>query len=178
MYEFLGCYYHGHTCQTYRDVTTIRGTTLAERYERTMMRIEQITLAGYQVEVQLECEFDEEILTRYPDLKTLSVVLHSPHNTRDTLYGGRTEAMRLNYKIREGEETIQYVDVMSLYPYVSKYFKFPLGHPVIHVGDACQDTEAMLRKEGFLKCCVLPPQNLYHPVLQFRSNDRLLFCLC
>ena len=109
------------------------------------MRIEQMTRAGYQVEVQWGCEFDEEILTRHPDLKTYAVVLHSLLNTRDALYGGRTEAMRLHYKIREGEETVQYVDVMSLYPYVCKYFKFPLGHPVIHVGDACQDTEAMLR---------------------------------
>ena len=55
--------------------------------------------------------------------------------------------MKLHYKIREGEETVQYVNVMSLYSYVCKYFKFPLGHPAIHVGDACQDTEAMLRKE-------------------------------
>ena len=52
VYEFLGCYYHGHTCQPYREVTTIRGDTLAERYERTMMRKEQITRAGYQVQVQ------------------------------------------------------------------------------------------------------------------------------
>ena len=47
VYEFLGCYYHGHTCQPYRDVCTLRGDTLGERYERTMMRIEQITRAGY-----------------------------------------------------------------------------------------------------------------------------------
>ena len=109
-------------------------------------------------------------------MKTNPVVLHSPLNTRDALYEGRTEAMRLHYKIR-GEETVQYVDVMSLYPYVCKYFKFPLGHHVIHVGDACQDTETMLRK-GLIKCCVLPPQKLYHPVLPFRYNDKLLFCLC
>jgi len=32
--------------------------TLAERYERTMSRIEQITRVGYQVNVQWECEFD------------------------------------------------------------------------------------------------------------------------
>ena len=30
--------------------------------------------------------------------------------------------MRLHYKVREGEETLQYVDVMSLYQYVCKYF--------------------------------------------------------
>jgi len=32
--------------------------------------------------------------------------------------------MRLHYKATEGE-TIQYVDVMSLYPYICKYGKFP-----------------------------------------------------
>jgi len=32
LYEFLGCYYHGHTCQPYRDVCTMRGDMLAERY--------------------------------------------------------------------------------------------------------------------------------------------------
>jgi len=43
VYEFLGCCYHGHTYQLYRDITTNRGDTLAERYEHTMMRIEHIT---------------------------------------------------------------------------------------------------------------------------------------
>jgi hypothetical protein len=62
--------------------------------------------------------------------------------------------MRLHYKIREGEETIQYVDVISLYPFVCKYFKYPIGHPTIHMGDACQDIDAMLQKEGLIKCLV------------------------
>jgi len=73
--------------------------------------------------------------------------------------------MRFHHKVREGEEPVQYVDVMSRYPYLCKYFKLPVGHPVIHVGDACQDTEAMLRKEGLIKCCVLTTQILYHPVV-------------
>jgi hypothetical protein len=41
-------------------------------------------------------------------------------------------------------ETIRYCDIMSLYTHSCKYFKFPLGHPVIHVGDACQDIEIVL----------------------------------
>jgi DNA polymerase type B, organellar and viral. len=84
--------------------------------------------------------------------------------------------MRLHNKIREGE-TIQYVDVMSLYPYICKYFMFPIGHPVIHVGNACQDMGAMLQKYGPMKCSILPPRHLYHPALPFRCNIRLLFCL-
>ena len=51
--------------------------------------------------------------------------------TRDALYGGRIEAMRLHYRIDEDVETIQYCDVKSLYPFICKYFKFPIGHPII-----------------------------------------------
>jgi len=46
-----------------------------------MMRIGQITSAGYQIEVEWECEFEEEILTSHSDLNTHPVVLHSPLNT-------------------------------------------------------------------------------------------------
>jgi len=98
-------------------------------------------------------------------------------NTRDALYGGRTEAIRLHYKIREGEETVQYCDIMSLNPYICKYSKFPIGHPIIHVGDACADIEACLKMEGLMKCKIVPPTNLYHPFLPYRYK-KLLFCLC
>ena len=57
--------------------------------------------------------------------------------------------MCLNRKARENE-TIQYVDVMSLYPYICDYFKFPIGHPVIHMGDEFRDIEACLCMEGLI----------------------------
>jgi len=79
--------------------------------------------------------------------------------------------MTLHYKARENE-TKQYVDVMSLYPYICKYYKFPVGHPIIHVGDAC------LRMGGLIKSSIIPPEKLYHPVLPFRCNNKLMFCLC
>jgi hypothetical protein len=141
-----------------------------------MDRLAKITEAGYLVEVQWECEFDRGILASHPELEAYPIVLHEPLNTRDALYGGRTEAMRLHYKAAEGE-TIQYVDVMSLYPYICKYFKFPVGHPVIHAGDDCANIAVMLRKEGLTKCTILPPKHLFHPVLPFRCNNWLLFCL-
>ena len=70
------------------------------------------------------------------------------------------------------------MDVKNLCPYVCKYFKFPVGHPVILVGEACEIIEAMLRKEGLIKCCILPPQRIYHPMLPYRCNGRLMFCMC
>lgn len=38
VFEFLGCYWHGYTSQTFRDVSTKDEDTLAEKYERTMAR--------------------------------------------------------------------------------------------------------------------------------------------
>jgi G:T-mismatch repair DNA endonuclease (very short patch repair protein) len=115
IYEFFGCFWHGHTCQPYRDVSTMSGDTLAERYELKMSRLEKITQAGYQVKIQWECEIDSAgIVNQKPELHTHPIVEQSPLHTRDALYGGQTEAMRLHYKARENE-TIQYVDVMSLY---------------------------------------------------------------
>jgi hypothetical protein len=85
--------------------------------------------------------------------------------------------MRLHYKAREAE-TIQYCDVISLYHYISKYIKFPIGHPVIHVGNGCREMNTTLQKDRLLKCSILPPTHLYHPVLPFRCNNSLLFSLC
>jgi len=85
--------------------------------------------------------------------------------------------MRLHYKARENETT-QYVDVISLYQYICKYFKFPVGHPIIHLGDACKDIEACLRMDGLFKCSIVSPEKLYHPVLPSRCNNKHRLCLC
>jgi len=75
-------------------------------------------------------------------------------------------------------ESIQYCDIMSLYPYIIKYYKFPIGHPVIQVGDTCKNIKVCVQLEGLIKCTVVPPTDLYHPVLPFRCNKKLHFCLC
>jgi hypothetical protein len=81
---------------------TLGGDTLAERYEQTKARIEQITRAGYRVKTRWECEFDEK-----SELLVHPIIKHAPLITRDALYGGRTEAMRLHYKMREGKKSVQ-----------------------------------------------------------------------
>jgi len=89
IYEFFGCYFHGHTCEPFRNVITTSGDTLAKRYERTMSRLDQITRSGYLVKVQWECEFDESgIVKQKLQLLTHPIVQQSPLRTRDALYGG------------------------------------------------------------------------------------------
>jgi len=128
-----------------------------------MSRLKQMTRAGYLVNVQWECEFDDAGKPAHPQ---------SPLRKRDALYGSRNEAMRLFYKALENE-TIKYVDVISLYPYICKYFKFPVGQLIIHLGDACKDIEACLRMDGLIKCSIVPTEKLYHTVLPFRCNIKL-----
>jgi len=122
MYEYFVCLWHGHTCQSFRDVATLSGDNFAVQYERTMSRLEQITRACFQVKMQWECEYDEKAeLLAYP------IMRQTPLCTRDALYVGRTEAMRLHYKGRENK-AIQYVDVISLYPYICQYSHRPPHH--------------------------------------------------
>ena len=54
VYDFHGCFWHGHSCLHFRDVKTLFKDTLSVRYEETMARLERITRAGYQVEVEWE----------------------------------------------------------------------------------------------------------------------------
>jgi hypothetical protein len=67
----------------------------------------------------MESEFDNDILPLHPEMKNHPLIQQSPLNTRDAMYGDQTDTMSLHYKIGEGE-TIQYCDIMSLYPYICK----------------------------------------------------------
>ena len=110
-----------------------------------MTRIEQITQAGYEVKIAWECDFDREgIVEEKPELLTHPIVQQAALTTRDALYGGRREAICLYHKTRE-DETVQYCEIMTLYPYVCKNQKLPIGHPIIHVGDTCKDVAACLK---------------------------------
>ena len=84
--------------------------------------------------------------------------------------------MRLLHKAHEGE-TIQYLDVISLYPYIWKYFMLTVGRTFMHLGDAWKDWGACLRTQGLIKYSIVPPEWLYLPVLPFRANQKLIFSL-
>ena len=63
---------------------------------------------------------------------------------------------------------------------------YAVGHPSVLIdNEKIQaflqneiEKEENIRKTGFLKCEVLPPQNLLFPVLPTRVNKKLLFVLC
>ena len=99
---------------------------------------------------------------------------YEPLNPRDALYGGRTEATRLFYEVDGNGEVIRYLDFTSLYPYVNKYCEYVVGHPKIIASDF-RDVSTYF---GLIRCTVLPPRWLYHPVLPTRCHGKLMFALC
>ena len=52
-------------------------------------------------------------------------------------------------------------------------FRYPIGHPEI----ITSNFKDLNEYEGLVKCTVLPPRQLFHPVLPYRK-DKLLFPLC
>ncbi|XP_054272648.1 uncharacterized protein LOC128992928 [Macrosteles quadrilineatus] len=178
IYEFQGCYWHGcPKCFPYdRDVALKEdpSDSLHLRYERTKSKIAKL---GDNVVQMWECEFRQ--LKKTENLKHLDklpILNNLPLNPRQAFFGGRTGNAKTYHKCSEGE-TIEYVDVCSLYPWVCKYGKYPVGHPTIYVGDR-ECRQRGLNVEGLLKCKVLPPRDLYHPVLPAKMNDKLMFVLC
>ncbi len=57
-------------------------------------------------------------------------------------------------------ECIKYYDVTSLYPFINKTGKVPLGHPEI-ITENFSNIDAY---EGIIKCKVIPPKGLFIPV--------------
>ncbi|XP_055388262.1 uncharacterized protein LOC129616653 [Condylostylus longicornis] len=79
----------------------------------------------------------------------------------------------------ESNEKICYYDFTSLYPYVNKNSKYPIGHPKIYNSQECLQFENDISKiDGLIKCAVLPPQNLWLPILPIRANNKMLMVLC
>lgn len=93
-------------------------------------------------------------------------------NPRDAFFGGRTEA----FKLCCSDCSISYEDVTSLYPWVNFVKEYPIGHPIV-INCEFDDLENYF---GIVKCSVLPPRDLYLPVLPMHCgpNKKLVFPLC
>ena len=181
VYEYQGCPYHGcPRCYTERW-RTIPGAdvTVETAYQRTLTRTRRLRDLGHNVEEMWSCQFAAEIRAD-PDLAAFVKELGplpEPLDPRDALRGGRTNAVVL-YRRCEPGERIDYIDVCSLYPWGVKYGEFPVGHPEILTENFEEVSERSRPYFGLIKCRVLPPRRLHHPVLPYFEAGKLLFPLC
>ena len=178
VYEFYGCFWHGcQNCCKPNIINSKNQMYMGTLKDQTIEKRENIKSAGYNHVSIYECQ-----LNKNKDFqqfaKDFDQEIVEPLNPRDAFYGGRTNATKLLYNFKENE-CGRYVDFCSLYPTVQYYKKYPIGHPVkIH------NPKKYCKKSwyGLIKCKVLPPRKLYHPVLPQRikvdSYEKLIFTLC
>lgn len=62
----------------------------------------------------------------------------------------------------------------SLYPWVNKYGIYILGHPEV----ITENFKNLHSYCGLIKCRLHPPRKMYHPILPYRHDGKLLFPLC
>lgn len=190
VFQFEGDFYHGcPKCYPIGRDENLSGSddmidTLNLRYERTMAVSNRIRAAGYVLHQKWECEFREEKRTcaeLQNFLKDHPVLSNPKLEPRDAFYGGRTENTVTRYDVRPGEK-LKYIDINSLYPWANKYGSYCIHHPRILLGDelaAVVGPDFDLRNvEGYIRCKILPPRNLFLPVLPYKIHKRLIFPLC
>ena len=178
VYEFQGCFTHGcPTCYPNRHETYVRhfDRSLQDVYETAQQKIQWLQRQRYTVVQIWECEWNRLKDTSL-DIRTFVAQLQfiEPLNPRDAFCGGRTNAVKLYHHVTPSQK-IHYIDVTSLYPWVNKTCVYPKGHPRIISTPGHTDIRQYF---GLIQCQILPPRELYHPVLPYRHDDKLLFPLC
>lgn len=181
VFSFLGCYWHQcPKCFPYQfhNQPAYKGK-IRSLYESTCARAEKIRSMGYNLIEMWEHNFDDMMnsngeVNEY--ILSLDYLKIAPLNPRDAFYGGRTGVCKLYHKA-DPNEKILYYDVTSLYPYINKYGSYPVGLPQILLGKEL-DNRTVFDVNGVLKVDILPPKQLYHPVLGVKLHHKLMFILC
>jgi len=178
IYEIHGCFWHGcPKCFPVRNEPRLRlcNRTMDDVYQKTQQKMEQLRAKGYRIEKMWECEWDQLKQTR-SDVQAYVASLQfvDPLNARDAFCGGRSNASKLYHCVTPGQ-TIHYIDYTSLYPWVNKTCVYPKGHPQFMSQPGHTNIHNYF---GFVKCQVLAPPELCHPVLPHRHAGKLTFPLC
>ena len=116
----------------------------------------------------------EQLLIRqevFEDAKIAILPQEQQDFIRKSFFGGRTNATKLLYNFK-GNEVGRYIDITSLYPTVNYYDDYPMGHPI----EITENFGDVTKYFGFVECYVIPPKDLYFPVLATKGK-KLVFDL-
>jgi hypothetical protein len=159
-YEFYGCYWHGCTkCEPHRNKLGRKKEngsplTMNGLYARTKARERHLLKSGVVNKIVSiwGCEWDV--------LKKKSSALHSvieekllsdeTLKPRDSLFGGRTNALSLFWKQSTEDEYLSYIDICSLYPSVQFFDPYPHGHHTVLKEVILQHTRVYSIKNGLV----------------------------
>ena len=178
VHEFHGCLWHGcPTCFPKRDNHSKLNLdqTFEEMFQATLSKHQILRANGYLLRIMWECQWREQSSSQQCIIDFLATWKPVPPlDPRDAFFGGRTNACTLYRQVEPGG-MILYVDVTSLYPWVNATAEYPVGHPQIITNPEDQDIASYF---GVAMVDVVPPHELYHPVLPSRQGKKLTFPLC
>jgi len=139
--------------------------------------MEQVNLLehnGYNVIQMWECEWNK-FKTNLSNKNELEYTARRQNiNVRDALFGGRAEGFKTYHKCNENQ-TISSFDVVSLYPSVNALDDYAIGFG--RYVNITSDDILNGKFFGIAKVDVIPPKDLYIPVLPDNSDGKLLFHL-
>lgn len=189
VYSYKGCYWHGCPECEFSNKTR-NGIAGLEWYRHTLRTEESIkkdfklvSIWSHELNSILEANIEKKKL--YNDILN-DLYSYEQLNPGDALFGGRTNAFRLLVTEKETESLqskIEYYDFCSLYPDVMKNNDFPIGVPEIYTKTQCPSISEFLKGGsekyfGLVKVKILPPRDLYIPLLPIIINKKLMFPLC
>lgn len=193
VYEFWGCHWHGCPCEyddphaeihlqgptsssTTPHAEQLKIKSKVEYYQK--MELNVVEIKGCDFEMQYAQDRNRGWAVRVRIKELFSLRRAKKHaNIRTSFFGGRTNNIMFMEDCA-GDDHIRYLDFTSLYPYVLKYMKYPVGHPKVINTDFNWNVTENDWYFGFVRCKVLPPEYLYLPVLPVRQDSKLIFPLC
>ena len=163
VHEFYGCFWHGcPKCYRPNIINNKNQKDMGTLNDQTIEKRDTIKNTGYNHVSTYECQLAKnKDFQKFAKNSTQEIV--EPLNPRDAFYGGRTNVTKLLYNFKENE-CGRYVDFCSLYPTVQYYQKYPIDHPTKIFNPEKHDVSWY----SLIKCKVVPPRKLYHPVLPQR----------
>jgi hypothetical protein len=130
VWEYLNCHDHGCLyCVRHDETHSTKGVTNAQIYMQTEKRLAKLAGLGYVVHTRWSHE-EQDMMEDIHDTPEYFTMVNQRQNNDGGFYGGRVEVFKPYWDTHEGEK-IQYIDVVSLYPWVCATQKMCTGHPTI-----------------------------------------------
>ena len=200
-FAFHGCFWHGEfvfsfTCYCVRNakketflftgcrkcyardtVNPVSSNTMDELYQATVEKTEYLKRNGYNLVEMWECDMKRE-LEEGEDMKHYFDHYHvaDPLEPRDAIYTADEPTLRnciiVAKQTKRSTMWTLRVCILTLTDQKPYRSVIPRSLPKTLID---QDVSNYF---GLIKCTVLPPRSLFHPVLPYRTQGKLMFALC
>jgi len=175
IYQFHGCYWHG--CKKCYDELTVNRFSqynIKHLHKRTTATEEFVKSSGYNLVTIWEHKFDKN-----KKMKSIKLDVVKPSKIRDDgFHRERCKSIKLIYNFKNKELKGKYINVVSLYPTVMYYDKYPTDYPE----RISKPEQYDMSWFEFVYCKILAARGLCLLILPYKQKTKqamkLLFGLC